>query len=116
MTTNTHTDVKSTENIYPGIDAHTNKLASETPENFIQKFGDLISYAKSNNIEIHLYDVSKRYILPKRDLDNALNNLENEAYTTFYLNLQNKKIQHVKEDVHDNMASLLLLHDTRGTI
>ena len=27
MTTNTHTDVK---NIYPGIDAHTNKLASET--------------------------------------------------------------------------------------
>ena len=108
MTTNTHTDVKSTENIYPGIDAHTNKLASETPENFIKRFGDLISYAKSNNIEIHLYDVSKRYILPKRDLDNALNNLENEAYTTFYLNLQNKKLQHVKEDIHDNMARHML--------
>ena len=99
---------KTMENIYPGIDAHTNKLASETPENFIKKFGDLISYAKTNNIEIHLYDVSKRYILPKRDLDNVLNNLENDAYTTFYLNLQNKKIQHVKEDVHDNMKNHML--------
>ena len=93
----------STENIYPGIDAKTNKTASETPENFIKKFGKLISYARTNDIEIHINDVNNRHILPKRDLENRLNNLETESLKVFYLNLQNQKLQVVREDICENM-------------
>jgi len=105
MKTITHTDIKSTENIYPGIDANTNKLASETPENFIKKFGELTSYARSNDIEIHINDVTNRHILPKRDLENKLNNLETEAYKLYYLNLQNQKF--IREEICENTFSCM---------
>ena len=85
--------VDKCDNIYPGIDPTTNKLAPETPENFINKFERLIRYARSNNIEVHLNDITNRHILPKRELNEKLNHLETDATKLFYLNLQNSKMQ-----------------------
>jgi len=103
MNTATHTGITSMENIYPGTDANTNKLALEIPENFIKQFEKLTRHARSNNIEVHLNDLTNRHILPKRDLENKLNNLETNAYKVFYQNLQNQKLQLIKEEICDNM-------------